>query len=74
MSIAALLFDVLLGAVIGFWGAFGVGGGIIAIPVLALIFGFSQQVTRHRDGMIVPNVLLVCGATTNAEGWTCATR
>jgi len=60
MAIAALLFDVLLGAAIGFLGGlFGVGGGIIAIPALALIFGFSQQVAQGTAMvMIVPNVLL----------------
>ena len=60
MSIPALLFDVILGAAIGLLGGlFGVGGGIIAIPALGLIFGFSQQVAQGTAlVMIVPNVLL----------------
>ncbi len=52
--------DVALGALLGFiGGVFGIGGGLIAIPVLALLYGYDQQ---HAQGtalvMIVPNVLL----------------
>ena len=60
MSITALVFDVCLGAAIGFLGGlFGVGGGIIAIPILGLIFGFNQQVAQGTAlVLVVPNVLL----------------
>jgi hypothetical protein len=60
MPITALLFDIGLGAAIGFLGGlFGVGGGIIAIPVLGLMFGLDQQVAQGTAMvMIVPNVLL----------------
>jgi uncharacterized protein len=60
MSITALVLDVCLGAAFGFLGGlFGVGGGIIAIPVLGLIFGFNQQVAQGTAMvLIVPNVLL----------------
>lgn len=52
--------NVALGALLGFvGGVFGIGGGLIAIPVLGLIYGYDQQ---HAQGtalvMIVPNVLL----------------
>jgi uncharacterized protein len=60
MSILALALDFGLGALIGaFGGLFGVGGGVIAVPVLALLYGLDQQ---HAQGtammMVVPNVLL----------------
>ena len=60
MSITALVLDACLGAAIGFLGGlFGVGGGIIAIPILGLIFGFNQQVAQGTATvLIVPNVLL----------------
>jgi hypothetical protein len=55
-----LAIDVALGALLGFvGGVFGIGGGLIAIPVLALLYGYDQQ---HAQGtalvMIVPNVLV----------------
>jgi len=52
--------DFGLGAAIGaFGGLFGVGGGVIAVPVLGLLYGLDQQ---HAQGtamvMVAPNVLL----------------
>jgi uncharacterized protein len=60
MNSFALVLDFGLGALIGaFGGLFGVGGGVIAVPVLALLYGLDQQ---HAQGtamaMVVPNVLL----------------
>lgn len=51
---------VALGAAIGVvGGVFGIGGGAIAIPVLGLVFGLSQQAAQGTAlVMIVPNVLL----------------
>jgi uncharacterized protein len=54
-----LVLFLLLGAVLGaLSGLFGIGGGIIAIPVLTLFFGLDQQ---HAQGtalaMVVPNVM-----------------
>jgi uncharacterized membrane protein YfcA len=53
-----LLIDVLLGAAFGFLGGlFGIGGGIIAIPVLGLFFGMSEQVAQGTAlVMVMPNV------------------
>jgi uncharacterized membrane protein YfcA len=55
-----LALDAILGALLGgLGGLFGIGGGLIAIPVLVLLYGYDQQ---HAQGtalvMIVPNVLL----------------
>ena len=55
-----LVLYVVLGGVLGaLGGLFGIGGGIIAIPVLGLAFGLNQQ---HAQGtalvMVVPNVLV----------------
>jgi uncharacterized membrane protein YfcA len=50
----------LLGAAMGtLGGVFGIGGGLIAIPALVLIFGMDQQQAQGTTlVMVVPNVLL----------------
>ncbi|PWB35946.1 hypothetical protein DCO48_00405 [Pseudomonas sp. SDI] len=49
-----------LGAALGtLGGLFGIGGGLIAIPVLGVLFGLDQQVAQGTAlVMVVPNVLL----------------
>ncbi|WP_333700236.1 TSUP family transporter, partial [Rivihabitans pingtungensis] len=49
-----------LGAVVGFLGGLlGIGGGILAIPVLALLFGMDQAMAQGTAlVMIAPNVVL----------------
>jgi len=59
-TIQATLAILLLGGVLGFIGGlFGIGGGIIAIPLLVYGFGMDQA---HAQGtalvMMVPNLLL----------------
>lgn len=40
-------------------GLFGIGGGLIAIPVLGLLFGLDQQIAQGTAlVMVVPNVML----------------
>jgi len=60
LSPASLLLDLLLGVVLGaVGGLFGIGGGLIAIPVLALGFGLDQQLAQGTAlVMIAPNVML----------------
>ncbi|MDC8785173.1 sulfite exporter TauE/SafE family protein [Roseateles koreensis] len=50
----------VLGAALGFFGGlFGIGGGIIAIPLLALGFGLDQAVAQGTAlVMMVPNLLI----------------
>ncbi|PUA20107.1 sulfite exporter TauE/SafE family protein [Glaciimonas sp. PCH181] len=52
--------NVLLGAVLGaFGGLFGIGGGLIAIPVLGMLYGMDQQLAQGTAlVMIAPNVLI----------------
>ena len=54
-----VIYLVLGGALGALGGLFGIGGGLIAIPVLVLFFGLNQQ---HAQGtalvMVVPNVLV----------------
>lgn len=59
-SLAAVALPLLLGAALGWIGGLlGIGGGIIAIPVLAMGFGLSQQLAQGTAlVMITPNVLL----------------
>jgi uncharacterized membrane protein YfcA len=60
MMLLHLLLDVGLGAVFGFLGGlFGIGGGIVAIPILGLAFGLSQQTAQGTAlVMVVPNVVI----------------
>lgn len=60
MNWERLLLDLVLGAVFGFAGGlFGIGGGIVAIPVLGLAFGMSEQLAQGTSlVMVVPNVML----------------
>ncbi len=50
----------VLGVALGYAGGLlGIGGGLIAIPMLGLFFGFSEQAAQGTAlVMIVPNVLL----------------
>lgn len=50
----------VLGAALGtVGGLFGIGGGLIAIPVLGVLFGLDQQLAQGTAlVMVVPNVML----------------
>ncbi|WP_407315757.1 sulfite exporter TauE/SafE family protein [Pseudomonas sp. nanlin1] len=50
----------LLGAAMGtLGGVFGIGGGLIAIPALGILFGLDQQLAQGTAlVMVVPNVVL----------------
>ncbi|MFV3329207.1 sulfite exporter TauE/SafE family protein [Pseudomonas sp. NY15372] len=50
----------VLGAALGTMGGlFGIGGGLIAIPALGVLFGLDQQLAQGTAlVMVVPNVLL----------------
>jgi uncharacterized membrane protein YfcA len=54
------LMYLLLGVGMGtLGGIFGIGGGLIAIPALALLFGMNQQLAQGTAlVMVVPNVVL----------------
>jgi uncharacterized membrane protein YfcA len=59
-DVLLVILALALGAVIGAaGGVFGIGGGLIAIPILAVFFGLDQQ---HAQGtamvMVVPNVFV----------------
>lgn len=59
-ALTDLLPILLLGAGLGFFGGlFGIGGGIIAIPLLVLAFGMGQAVAQGTAlVMMVPNLLI----------------
>lgn len=54
------LMFIVLGAVLGtVGGLFGIGGGLIAIPALGVLFGLDQQLAQGTAlVMVVPNVML----------------
>jgi len=56
----SLLLNTILGAGLGFAGGLlGIGGGLIAIPVLAWLYGMDQHLAQGTAlVMIVPNVLI----------------
>lgn len=59
-QLAHLVLFLLLGGVVGaLGGLFGIGGGLIAIPLLGLVFGLDQQ---HAQGtaivMVMPTVFV----------------
>jgi uncharacterized membrane protein YfcA len=55
-----ILFMAAFGGAIGIVGGlFGIGGGVVAIPVLGLVFGLHQQAAQGTAlVMVVPNVWL----------------
>lgn len=55
-----ILFYAVLGAGMGVLGGlFGIGGGLIAIPALGLLFGLDQTLAQGTAlVMVVPNVIL----------------
>jgi uncharacterized protein len=58
MSVTTILLIVVLGLVTGFMaGMLGIGGGIIVIPALVMIMGFSQQAAQGTSlAMMIPPV------------------
>lgn len=60
MSLFTVFLDFLLGAFIGFLGGlFGIGGGLLVIPILVILFGFDQQMAQGTALItVVPNVVL----------------
>lgn len=60
MDIAGWLLNLLLGAALGtLGGLFGIGGGLVAIPALGVLFGLDQQLAQGTAlVMVVPNVVL----------------
>jgi len=60
LPILPILSLLPVGAVLGFFGGlFGIGGGIIAIPLLMMVFGMEQATAQGTAlVMMVPNLLI----------------
>lgn len=60
MTVVSFIADVVLGAALGVMGGlFGIGGGVIAIPVLGLVFGMNQPLAQGTAlVMVAPNVIV----------------
>ena len=59
-GVIEIVMFVLLGAAMGtLGGLFGIGGGLVAIPALGVLFGLGQQLAQGTALlMVLPNVLL----------------
>jgi len=66
-----ILLYVLLGLVAGiFSGLIGIGGGIIIIPALILVFGFSQHQAQGTTlALLVPPIGLLAAWTYYSKGY-----
>lgn len=60
MDLLSTALNIVLGLILGtLGGLFGIGGGLIAIPVLGVLFGLDQHLAQGTAlVMVVPNVLL----------------
>lgn len=60
MLLSEVLINIGLGLCLGtIGGLFGIGGGLIAIPMLGVLFGLDQHVAQGTAlVMVVPNVML----------------
>src|SRR3990167_1501785 len=60
MNLIDFALNLILGVLLGtLGGLFGIGGGLIAIPALGVLFGLDQQLAQGTAlVMVVPNVLL----------------
>lgn len=60
MDLLSIVLNIVLGMALGtLGGLFGIGGGLIAIPVLGVLFNLDQQLAQGTAlVMVVPNVLL----------------
>lgn len=60
MTVLDFALNLLLGLALGtLGGLFGIGGGLVAIPALGVLFGLDQQLAQGTAlVMVVPNVLL----------------
>lgn len=58
MSIAVFLGLLLLGLLAGYFsGLVGIGGGVIIVPTLVLLFGFSQYVAQGTTlAILIPPI------------------
>lgn len=71
MSILFFFGLLLLGLIAGsFSGLIGIGGGVIIVPALVLIFGFSQQVAQGTTlALLVPPIGLLAVADYYKKGY-----
>ncbi|MBM3328600.1 MAG: sulfite exporter TauE/SafE family protein [Calditrichaeota bacterium] len=60
----------LLGFLAGYWGGLvGLGGGVIVLPVLVLLFGMSQHVAQGTTlAMLLPPIGILAVITYHQKG------
>ncbi len=67
----SLLFYILLGLLAGVLsGLIGIGGGVIIVPSLIFLFGFSQQEAQGTTlGLLVPPIGILAAWTYYQQGY-----
>jgi uncharacterized membrane protein YfcA len=65
LAIALVAFGVAIGATAGL---LGVGGGVLMVPVLTLVFGFSQHVAQATSLVVVLPTAIAATVTLQRRG------
>lgn len=64
---AYILIGILAGVISG---TIGIGGGVIIVPVLVYLFGYSQHLAQGTTlAMLVPPIGLLAALTYNRQGY-----
>ena len=65
------LYYVILGLIVGiFSGLIGIGGGIIIVPVLVLIFGMEQHMAQGTTlALLIPPIGILAAMTYYKQGY-----
>ena len=71
MSLNQIIFLILLGLVAGvFSGLIGVGGGVIIVPALVFLLGFSEHAAQGTTlALLVPPIGLLAAWTYYQQGY-----
>ncbi len=71
MNLNQIILFILLGLVAGvFSGLIGVGGGVIIVPALVFMFGFSEHIAQGTTlALLVPPIGLLAAWTYYQQGY-----
>jgi len=71
MSLTVLLGLLLLGLAAGYFsGLIGIGGGVIIVPALVLVFGFSQHLAQGTTlALLIPPIGILAAVNYYQKGF-----